>query len=268
MAGAKVITINRTPGDFVKKTRHLSVEDRGAYQEILDQIVLLGQDEDPPSLPDDDQSIGYMLGWTPARWRKTKRRLCLGPLAVLEAVNGRISQARIVEEIEAARDRIEKSSTAGVASGLARREKAALRERMLNASSTDVRSEFELGANSARTSHESRITKKQVLPSSAPAGGGVDEAKAAFLEIAGAYAPGLHVTPADFERCLSESGGRDPWWVVSAVAEECEDLANARSRGFLAGIIRRKVRDGWSLDDPKGYAEFRLAAARRKAASA
>lgn len=116
----RVLSVSRTPGDFVKATRHLSVEDRGAYQELLDQIVILGQDVEPPSLPDDDRVIANLLGWSAQRWRKTKERLCTGPLAVLVAAGGRLSQTRIVEEIEAARKRILAGIKAGEASGRAR----------------------------------------------------------------------------------------------------------------------------------------------------
>jgi uncharacterized protein YdaU (DUF1376 family) len=161
-----VITINRTVTDFVAKTRHLSVEDRGAYQEILDQIVILGQDEEPPSLPDDEKLIANILGWSVKKWRTTRDRLCTGPMAVLITEGGRLSQTRIVEEIEAARVRIAGSSKAGVASGEARRK---LRQRMLNGRSTDVermtnadgngsRTDDERIANGSRTSHESRVT--------------------------------------------------------------------------------------------------------------
>lgn len=169
-----VITINRTVTDFVAKTRHLSVEDRGAYQELLDQIVILGQDYEPPSLPDDDRVIANILGWSPRKWRITKQRLCEGPEAVLIAEGGRLSQTRIVEEIEAARVRIAASSKAGIASGEARRK---LSERMSNARSSGVErtlngrgnaeatpSERRGNAdpNGSRTSHESRVTSHEL----------------------------------------------------------------------------------------------------------
>lgn len=139
---AEILSINRIPADFVANTRHLSVEDRGAYQEILDQIVLLGQDEDPPSLPDDDHFIARLLGWPVRKWRNTKERLCVGTGAVLLQGNGRLTQARIVDEIESARERIRQAQKAGIASGEKRRKTATLRERMANGSSTHVQQEF------------------------------------------------------------------------------------------------------------------------------
>lgn len=170
----RVISINRTPTDFVAKTRHLSLEDRGVYQELLDQIVILGQESEPPSLPDDDRFVANILGWTTRRWRTTKERLCTGEQAVLVAAGGRISQTRIVEEIEAARLRIEAASAAGKASASARKD---LRERMLNARSTPVQRPLQQGfndgtndggtpgatdrqrrGNAEATSHESRVT--------------------------------------------------------------------------------------------------------------
>lgn len=171
-----VITINRNPGDFVKKTRHLSPEERGVYQDILDHIVLLGQDEDPPSLPDDERAISNLTGCSVSRWKSIRGRLCFGPLAVLIAENGRISQTRIVEEIEAAKKRIETAGRGGRASGAARRE---LRGRLLNGSSnhssngssTPVHGRREGESNSERTSHESRVmsNKKKKEHADAPA---------------------------------------------------------------------------------------------------
>lgn len=164
----KVISINRTPGDFVRDTRHLSVEDRGAYQDILDHIVILGQDADPPSLPDDDRAIANILGWSVGKWRRTKARLCEGPLAVLLIADGRLCQVRIAIEIEEARARIVSSSKAGKESGKARRQKADMRERLLNGRSTDastgVEREPQRIANGTRTdcepvtSHEPLVT--------------------------------------------------------------------------------------------------------------
>jgi uncharacterized protein YdaU (DUF1376 family) len=159
-----VLSINRTPTDFVAKTRHLSLEDRGAYQEILDQIVILGQDAEPPSLPNDDKMLANIVGLTLRRWREIKVRLCEGELAVLEIAGGRISQTRIVEEIEAARLRINSSSKAGVASGQARRK---LRERMLNGRSNGRSTVVPENGTFPRTdrepvtSHESRESKTE-----------------------------------------------------------------------------------------------------------
>src|SRR5437763_252825 len=169
-AKPKVTFVYRCPGDFVRDTRHLSLELRGAYQEILDQIVILGQDEEPPSLPDDDGLIANILGVTGARWRKMRQRLCSGPISMLIVEKGRISQPRIVEEIEKARGRIEGNSKAGKASGEARRRKSdALRERMSNARSTDVATNVEhatqpdenASGNRERTIQESTSTNHQ-----------------------------------------------------------------------------------------------------------
>lgn len=165
-----VLSINRTPKDFVAKTRHLSVEDRGAYQEILDQIVILGQDVEPPSLPDDDRFVANLLGWSVKKWKGTKLRLCHGDQAVLIVEAGRISQTRIVQEIEAARVRIAGASKAGNASAAARK---ALRERMsngrTNVRTTDVptsvvregQRSVNADPNGSSTSHESRVTKEE-----------------------------------------------------------------------------------------------------------
>jgi len=161
----KVLSITRTPADFVSGTRHLSIEDRGAYQEVLDQIVILGQDENPPSLPDDDAFLACLMGWPVKKWRETRKRLCEGTGAVLVAAGGRISQARIVEEIGNARSRIDKASRAGEASGNSRRSKAAtLRELMTNASSHGAELEQQPKANSKRASQQpAAISQKKTL---------------------------------------------------------------------------------------------------------
>lgn len=158
---SKVISINRTPGDYIRSTRHLSLEERGAYQDILDQIVEIGQDNDPPAIPDDARAIAGLLGCTVETWRRLKRRLCFGRLAVLVCEGGLISQGRVVEEIEEARKRIARSQKAGKASGKARRKSAILRERLLNSSSSQVEPGANSNRNSKRTSHESRVTNNE-----------------------------------------------------------------------------------------------------------
>lgn len=198
----KVITINRNPGDFLRDTQHLSALEIGCYNLICDNIVVLGQEHDPPSLPDDDDALANICKLDVKSWRRIKARLCTGPLAVLILEGGFISQARTVEEIEAARVRIIQSSQAGVKSGEARRRKSdALRERMLNGGSnggsTDVRRSFkasslgpsnpsrtgsEREANGKRTTHESRNTKLPTETSSPP----VTPADAGDLKRAGA----------------------------------------------------------------------------------
>lgn len=116
----KVERIDREFGAFVRDTRHLTVEERGAYQEILDQICILGQDENPPSLPNDDRLIANLLGWTVAKWTIIKRRLCQGQLGVLTISNGRITQIRLAAEIMEAKRRIVAGRPGGQQSGLSR----------------------------------------------------------------------------------------------------------------------------------------------------
>lgn len=157
----KVLSINRTPSDFVRDTQHLTTEEVGAYQMICDYLVIRGQDVDPPSLPDDDDILASLTRLPRARWRKIKPRLCSGPLAVLIASGGRISQLRTALEIEAARGRIVAGGIGGRASGEARRKKADMRERLTNGRSTVVHIDREEQSNDSGTSHESRVTSHE-----------------------------------------------------------------------------------------------------------
>lgn len=265
----KVITINRNPGDFVKDTRHLSVEDRGAYQEILDQIVILGQDADPPSLPDDDTAISAILGWPAAKWRKTKLRLCEGPLRVLERAGGLITQARIVEEIEAARTRIDGSSRAGKASGESRRRKRdALRERMLNGRShersTDVQTPVERGgepeANGSRSSHESLVTshEEEIASQKSPPSFEGLEALGIVNAALTAFAPQVNADEIDVSLWLRDIKS-EPWWIAAVICEGAPSLKTARSSKYIGAMLRRKAEEGPNaIPDPRGYVEFML----------
>lgn len=287
---SKVIEINRKPGDFIRATRHLSLEERGAYQDILDQIVEIGQDEEPPSLPDDDRVIANILGCTPGRWRAIKKRLCSGPLAVLVLGGGRISQARIVEEIEEARERIGGASRAGKASAAARaqRKSAELRERMSSGGSTDVATGVQregqrnhqrnsnADPNGTPTIHESRITNHEERESvSIPATPVLPElpkdgvAATEFIQdLCQTLNPGKR-PPDDF----TVSGWfrdihPDPWWIGAVICEVMLSLPNARDVGtYLTSILAQRKREGWTVthEDAKGLVEFRLYAARRTA---
>lgn len=129
---SKVLTINRTPADFVSDTQHLTTEEIGAYQMICDALVIRGQDSNPPSLPDDDAMLASITRLSRSKWRKVKARLSTGNMAVLIAANGRIYQVRVAIEIEEAQARIARASNAGKESGKARRLKSEMKERIAN----------------------------------------------------------------------------------------------------------------------------------------
>ncbi len=260
-----VLTINRTPQDFVAKTRHLSVEDRGAYQEILDQIVILGQDVEPPSLPDDDQIIANLLGWPVAKWRKAKPRLCVGTHAVLLVDGGRISQTRIVEEIDAAKVRIAGAGKAGRASGESRR---LLRERLLNGRSTDVEPEVQrtgnADGNGSRTSHESRAMsheKEAQMPtaSSLLLPDDADGAMEIVQRVAGIVAPNMQAVD-DIQASLwLRDINPDPWWIAAVICEAEGSLVNAKKPGYIAAILRERQELGWVCAmDAREYVGFRM----------
>lgn len=286
-----MISINRTPGDFVKDTRHLSVEDRGAYQEILDQIVILGQDADPPALPDDDRAVANMLGWSVAKWRKTKARLCEGPLAVLIASGGRISQVRIAIEIEEARKRILAGHIGGTASGAARRAKREMRDRITNGRSTDVPTDNERSLNGSangdpngsRTSHESRVTshegsKKErseieasplVLPES-----GVD-ALDLIRSVVEAVAPDVSgVDDIQISLWLRDINP-DPLWIAAIIVDCRGTISKAHNAGLISTILRNRQKEGWIFRDDEGepadpepFIKYILSPARRQRGAA
>lgn len=290
---AEVISINRIPADFVANTRHLSVEDRGAYQEILDQIVLLGQDEDPPSLPDDDVFLARLLGWGVKKWRTTRGHLCEGTGAVLTVREGRVSQARIVAEIEAARSRIEAARRAGRASGESRQKTVTLRERMTNASSTPVQHplnhrstsvEHGLNAegNGSRTdrepaiNHELRTTRESKPLASAsslqePARGdevekqpdlsgldGIDMLRETLRICCPSMEPLDDFTASRWLRDFSP----DPWWIAAAIFDAKtssfnggdDKMAKVNTPAYVTKLLDGRRVTGWSPKDHDGNA--------------
>lgn len=152
MAREKVYEINRHPGNFVADTQHLSTLEIGAYQLICDNIVILGQDFEPASLPDDDRMLANIAHLTLAEWRKMRPRLCEGALAVLTVAGGRVSQARVEDEIEKARVRIRRAIKGGNASGESRRRKRdLLAEKMANSARTQVELQTNLSSTTVQT---------------------------------------------------------------------------------------------------------------------
>lgn len=295
---AEIISINRIPADFVANTRHLSVEDRGAYQEILDQIVLLGQDEDPPSLPDDDAFLARLLGWGVKKWRTTRGRLCEGTGAVLTIREGRVSQGRIVAEIEAARSRIEAARRAGRASGESRQKTVTLRERMTNGRSTTVErslndrsTSVEHGlnpeGNGSRTdcepaiNHELRTTRESNPLASAsslqePARGdevekqpdltgleGIDMLRQAVAICCPMMDELDDFTASRWLRDFNPS----PWWIAAAIFDAKtssmnggdDKMAKVKTPAYVTKLLDGRRTTGWQPEgDVREWVEFSL----------
>lgn len=278
MADGKVITINREPGRFVSDTQHLSCLEIGAYNQICDNIVILGQDEEPPSLPDDDLFLANIAKLSLKVWRHMKPRLCTGQLAVLTVEDGRISQARVVEEIENAKHRIATSSRGGVKSGEVRRRKAdVLRERMMNSTSksgsTPLRSpvelHYELEANSERTSHESLVTSHEVQGSNSGtalqvssssltrlARDGKDE-RETLSHLLKELAPQMRRVSVQTLNSWLSKFSPDPWQLGAVMVLKADYLLTAGSSTYLTRIFEERAsEDGFNMREPRSYVEM------------
>lgn len=56
----------------------------------------------------------------------------------------------------------------------------------------------------------------------------------------------------------------DPWWLAAVLLEATQSLSAAKTWAYVTASVANRKREGWTCDDPKGYVEFRLAAAKRK----
>lgn len=96
--------------DYRADTRHLSPMQHFAYREIIDEIFLSGQHEDPPSIPDDDSYLtGICRPQSAEEWATTRQVLIDGPRALLKSENGRLTQKRVSHEVEKALARADKA---------------------------------------------------------------------------------------------------------------------------------------------------------------
>lgn len=75
---------------YLADTRHLSLEEHGAYL----QLIMIAWRIDGCCLPDDDARLARMLGVTPSRWRKLKPVV----MAFWTLENGVWKQARLSKE--------------------------------------------------------------------------------------------------------------------------------------------------------------------------
>lgn len=89
------------PGDFRQDTQHLTREERWAYRDILDEIFVSHQDA--CSLPDDDAHLCRVVGRSLDEWKTMRHALLDGPEPMLKKFRGRVSSARLTEEIDKAK---------------------------------------------------------------------------------------------------------------------------------------------------------------------
>lgn len=86
---------------YIADTRHLSLEEHGAYL----QLLMIAWRSGDCSLPDDDKRISQMLGVTVAKWRKLKPTV----MAFWSLDNGRWSQKRLAKERKFVNEKREKN---------------------------------------------------------------------------------------------------------------------------------------------------------------
>lgn len=75
---------------YLADTRHLSLEEHGAYL----QLLMVAWRSPDCSLPDDDKRLARVLGITPAKWAKLKETV----MAFWDNANGHWTQKRLTKE--------------------------------------------------------------------------------------------------------------------------------------------------------------------------
>lgn len=99
--------------DYRADTRHLTPMQHFAYRELLDEIFLAGQHEQPPSISSDDDYLRSICRPnSDDEWTTTRRVLINGPRALLKLEDGRLYQKRMSHEVEKALTRSEKAKAA------------------------------------------------------------------------------------------------------------------------------------------------------------
>jgi uncharacterized protein YdaU (DUF1376 family) len=83
-------------GEYLRETRHLTLEQHGAY------VLLLLEYWWKSSLPDDDLQLARIVGVTPAKWQKLKPVL-------LDLFDDGWRHERIDEQIKKSQDKVKKA---------------------------------------------------------------------------------------------------------------------------------------------------------------
>jgi uncharacterized protein YdaU (DUF1376 family) len=87
---------------YIADTRHLNLEEHGAYL----QLLMIAWRSDDCSLPNDDKRIAQMLGITAAKWGKLKPTI----MAFWTLTGGRWSQKRLAKERKFVSEKSEKNA--------------------------------------------------------------------------------------------------------------------------------------------------------------
>lgn len=156
--------------DWDRKTKHLDCEQDGAYGRLVRHYWVNGP------LPDDDAQLARIVGMERARWRKV--RPSVAPF--FSVVDGRWHHGRVDEELDRAREIIEKRRQAGLQGGRPRKQMVSQDEskpkangysgekQMGKQTETPTRVEVEVSETSPLASHEAVEQDSQSLGSSAP----------------------------------------------------------------------------------------------------
>jgi len=105
-----------SPNAWIGGTRELTLEERGAYNDIIH--LLYARDGD---LPDDEKFIARYLGCRPQVWRRL-RALLLAKGKIHFKADGKLTANRVETELKHAHERIEKMARLGRVSALKRKE--------------------------------------------------------------------------------------------------------------------------------------------------
>lgn len=89
------------PDDFQRKTRHLTLTQKAAFRELLDEMWLTNQVDG--TIPDDPTYCANVLRITEAEWLEIRQTLVEGPRPVLGCEDGRLYSRRLQEELDAAK---------------------------------------------------------------------------------------------------------------------------------------------------------------------
>lgn len=92
------------PDDFQRKTRHLTLLQKGAFRELMDEMWLTNQDDG--TIPDDPTYCANVLRISVPEWESIRAVLVDGPRPVLSSVGGALSSGRLSEELERAKGRV------------------------------------------------------------------------------------------------------------------------------------------------------------------
>lgn len=163
------------PDDFQRKTRHLSLVQKGAFRELLDEMWLTNQVDG--TIPDDPTYCANVLRVTTAEWAELRAVLVEGPRPVLSVKHGKLSSRRLQEELAIAKRKVGIARDGGKASGQSRRGRSRVAgtddEPTLNPGSTPVQPTLNETATDAelprpRPREEERETPREGDPAVSP----------------------------------------------------------------------------------------------------